>query len=79
MSDLDEQSVLFLRARLPKSKIARFRIPLVKRVELEGSPWILACQMADSVMGGSQGGSVSHARSWANWEALQACDTYLIA
>ena len=26
-----------------------------------------------------QDGSVSHARSWANREALPACDTYLLA
>ena len=27
----------------------------------------------------TQGGSVSHGRSWANGEVLPACDTYLTA
>ena len=38
---------------------------------------IVSCDSAQ--IGPEQGGSVSHTRSWANREALPACDTYLPA
>ena len=37
------------------------------------------CRAIRLTLFGTQGGSVSHAASWANREALPACDTYLTA
>ena len=52
-----------MRTALAAGQVLEFR--LCRAIRL---PWFL-----------TPGGSVSHARSWANREALPACDTYLTA